>query len=77
MGKKSVQLDSDRVYQLCNSMQLFTMGNTEQYQRMFNMIRNNAPLEDVALVIWICSVDRSRKQIEDALRETCLVNYTP
>lgn len=43
------------VYELCNKYHWFTEGTTEQYNKMFRMVDEKAPIEEVATVIWLCT----------------------
>ena len=53
----------DEIYILCNEKKYFTCGSNEQYDRMFDMVRNGAPANDIALVIFICS-DSQREDVD-------------
>lgn len=48
----------DQVYALCNEYQWFTCGSNDQYEKLFIMINEKAPIEEVATVIWLCSDDK-------------------
>lgn len=62
-------LSIDVVYQLCNRYQWFTYGTVEQYDRMFNMVRERKSIHDIATVIWICSAPNFTVQdIEKTLK---------
>ena len=50
-------LTVDQVYALCNEHQWFTCGSNNQYEKLFIMINEKAPIEEVATVIWLCSDD--------------------
>lgn len=43
------------VNELCNKYRWFTQGTTEQYNKMFRMVEEKAPIEEVATVIWLCT----------------------
>lgn len=43
------------VYELCNKYRWFTQGTTEQYNKMFRMVDVETPIEEIAIVIWLCS----------------------
>lgn len=48
-------LTVDLVYRMCNMYQWFTHGTVEQYDRMFEMVKQGKKVHEIALVIWICS----------------------
>ena len=48
---------------LCIEKDWFTAGSNQQYEKLFNMNRDGASLEELALVIWICSSNDSRDAI--------------
>lgn len=53
----------NEIYILCNEKRYFTCGSNEQYNIMFDMVRNGAPANDIALVIFICS-DTQREDVD-------------
>ena len=60
----------DQVYALCNEHQWFTCGSNDQYEKLFIMINEKAPIEEVATVIWLCSDDKwCRRDIISVLNE--------
>lgn len=56
-----------KVYTLCNTEGYFTCGDNGQYDKMFDMVREERPLHDIALVIWICSEGVPLDDIETQL----------
>lgn len=60
-------LSLEDVYALCNSNNWFTNGDTEQYNKMFDMVRANAPINDIAVAIWICSCDVTMNEVRKKL----------
>ena len=50
---------STELYHLCNKEQYFTCGSVEQYDKMFDLVRQGATARDVANIIWICSEDKT------------------
>lgn len=52
-----------KLYQLCNEERWFTCGNCRQYERMFDMVREHAPVTEIATVIWICSENVDKDEI--------------
>lgn len=59
----------ERLYGICNRLQWFTGGSTDSYDKLFQLNREGAPLEDLALVIWICSPGRTRESILSILKK--------
>lgn len=47
---------------LCITFDWFSCGTNEQYQRMFELAADGASVCDVALVIWICSDSKFRRE---------------
>lgn len=43
------------IYHLCNRYDLFNAGTNEQYERLYQLVRNGATVREVALAIWICT----------------------
>lgn len=41
--------------ELCIKYNWFTCGTCEQYEKLFEINKDGCPLEDIALVIWLCS----------------------
>ena len=63
-------LTVDQVYALCNEHQWFTCGSNNQYDKLFTMVREKAPIEEVATVIWLCSDEKwCRRDILSVLNE--------
>ena len=48
---------------LCIRMNWFNGGSNSQYEKLFDMNREGASLEELALVIWLCTPDRTREGI--------------
>ena len=48
---------TDELRSLCIKNDWFTCGTVSQYEKMFEMNRNQASLREIALVIWLCSED--------------------
>lgn len=62
-------MSSDTLYQLCNRYHWFNGGSNEQYRKLFELNRDGASLEELALVIWICSPDAGRDEILTSLEK--------
>lgn len=50
-------LSREKVYRLCNENQWFTCGSCKQYDKLFLMVEKQAPITEIATVIWLCSDD--------------------
>ena len=57
----------DGLYTLCNKLRWFTGGTVEQYEKMFDLVREGATRKELALVIWLCTPDKTRESIEKIL----------
>lgn len=62
-------LSAESVRVLCIRNNWFTGGTNEQYRKLFQLIRKDAPLVHIALVIWLCSPNTDRAEIEKELRK--------
>lgn len=62
-------LSAESVRVLCIRNNWFTGGTNEQYRKLFQLIRNDAPLVHIALTIWLCSPNTDRAEIEKELRQ--------
>lgn len=51
----NTKLATDNLYVLCNENQWFTCGTNEQYSKMFDENRNGCTLDELILIIWLCS----------------------
>lgn len=60
MNKK---LSTEELWQLCNKEKWFESGTPRQYNLLFAMNRSDAPLHDLAVVIWICSTPCKKNTI--------------
>lgn len=57
-------LDELRVRQLCIRNNWFTSGSNEQYDKMFHLVKTNAPVAQVAVAIWLCTPNVPKIAIE-------------
>lgn len=55
-------LNSWTLYNLCNKNNYFTCGTNEQYDKLFEANKFNAPIDDLATIIWICSDENIRRR---------------
>lgn len=54
---------------LCSEKGWFTAGTNAQYQKLFDMNAEGRHLEELALVIWVCSDGVTRESVLHTLRE--------
>ena len=64
-----MKISTDKLYYLCNKYQWFTNGDRTQYERLFEKNRNGATLEELALIIWICSSNATEQEILEILQK--------
>lgn len=64
-------LDFYNVYELCNKYRWFTQGTTEQYNKMFRMVEEKEPIEEIATIIAFCTDEDKwcRRDILTELKE--------
>ena len=58
---------TEELWCLCNEKNWFTGGTNAQYDKLFDLNREGASLDDLALVIWICSPDWTRAEVLEVL----------
>lgn len=54
---------------LCVRKNWFTCGSSRQYERMFNMVRADCAIKDIALIIWVCSENAEMLEIISELKK--------
>ena len=69
-------LSAEDLRVLCIQEDWFTSGTNSQYEKLFDLNREGASLEELALVIWICSSDVSREEVLKKLMDKCFRNCT-
>lgn len=76
-----MKLTTMDVYGLCNKHQWFTCGSVNQYEKMFDYVRDNEifasstdKISKLATMIWICSNGFSEEEIYNALYKKALEN---
>lgn len=69
MGNMVIGFDICELYALCNREGWFNGGTGAQYDKFFELADNGAEIEELALIIWLCTPDVEREEIEDKLRE--------
>ena len=68
---KKMKISSNKLYHLCNKYQWFTGGDCSQYEKLFEKNREEASLETLATIIWLCSSSYDEKQILEILEKEC------
>lgn len=68
---KFTKISNQELYYLCNKYQWFTAGDNKQYSKLFEKNSNGATLEQLALIIWLCSSNAEEKDILEILQEGC------
>ena len=64
-----MKISTDKLYYLCNKYQWFTNGDCNQYALFFERNKQDASLETLATIIWICSSDWSEQNILKILQQ--------
>lgn len=63
-------INRNTLYSLCVDNDYFTCGDNSQYNKLFEANELNAPIKDIATIIWICSDDKIRRiDIIDELKK--------
>jgi hypothetical protein len=62
-------LHYEKLYALCNRYQWFTNGDTKQYNMLFDRNREDASIEVLATIIWICSSGWNEQDILKILQQ--------
>ena len=66
-----MKISTDKLYYLCNKYQWFTNGDCKQYDLLFKLNKDGAPLEKLATIIWICSSGWNEQDILIILKQEC------
>ena len=72
MGNITTFLTAQAMYHICNKYSWFTAGDNEQYSKLFEMTKGGAGIHELALIIWICSEDKTIREIEYTLQQEAL-----
>ena len=64
-----MQFTTERLWRLCNKYQWFTAGDIKQYEKLFDKNKQGATLEELALIIWICSSNMTEQEILETLKK--------
>lgn len=64
------KISNTELQSLCIQNQWFTCGTTNQYYKLFELNEKGCPLEELVLIIWICSeTDKwTQKEIKGILK---------
>lgn len=57
------------VYSLCNKNAWFTSGSANQYKKLFEIVENGATIDEITLVIWLCSSLFTREEIKQTIED--------
>lgn len=60
---------ADRLREICIREDWFTGGTVKQYEKFFERAKDGAEIEELALIIWLCTSDVTRENIEEILRK--------
>lgn len=61
-------LNFRNVYNLCNKYHWFESGTVEQYNKLFDLVAKEMPVEVIATVVWLCT-DDEKWSLDDILSE--------
>lgn len=61
---------TNKLRELCVKKNWFTAGSNEQYEKLFQRQREGASLEELAIIVWVCSEDCTKDEIYDAMART-------
>ena len=53
--------------ELCIKNNWFTCGSNEQYERLFYANQNGFTIDQISIIIWICSKTDNRREITEKL----------
>lgn len=65
-----IKMNAMEVRSLCIKNNWFTNGNNTQYARLFERVEEQAEIDEVATIIWICSSNVSKEEIARQLVAT-------
>lgn len=61
------KLTVEEMYRICNKYQFFTNGDNSQYDKLFDVVREDSEdLPKIVTILWICS-EQSYKEIYNTL----------
>lgn len=59
---------SEKLRGICVREDWFTSGDMSQYDKLFELNKDSATLDELVLVIWICSSGVAKEQIKKVLK---------
>ena len=65
--ERKLTLSFEQLRRICIDNNWFTAGSSTQYEKLFSLNDQGAGLEELALVIWLCSEGSSVSEIKGAL----------
>lgn len=64
----NIYFTTNELYTICNKYGFFTNGSIGQYNKLFELNNNGADFDELSLIIWVCTTDRTRQEIKDILK---------
>lgn len=61
MGK--VRFNTWELQEICYKNKWFTGGSCESYEKLFDRCREGADFDELAMIIWVCTPDKDRREI--------------
>lgn len=62
-------MNIDKLRRICIEYDWFTRGTNYQYEKMFNRVKEGCTLNELVVMIWLCSDDNvTKKRIRQVLR---------
>lgn len=65
-----IEMNAMEVRTLCIKNDWFTNGDNAQYTRLFERVDDGAEIDEIATIIWICSVNADKDDIMRQLTKT-------
>jgi hypothetical protein len=68
--EQNFAIRSDELRSICIKNNWFTNGSISQYTKLFELNDSGASLDELALIIWLCSQNTTKQEIKNKLLET-------
>jgi hypothetical protein len=68
--EQNFAIRSDELRSICIKNNWFTNGSINQYTKLFELNDSGASLDELALIIWLCSLNTTKQEIINKLLET-------
>ena len=62
-------MNAMEIRELCIKNNWFTNGDNDQYSLLFDRIREEADIEEIATIIWICSSNVTKEEVLEQLKD--------